>query len=79
MLFNAWARQPKLAAMATTVPTVGQNRENPSVYFNPIAQQISKSPAITSNVHAIVFNSETVWRVTRRGNANMNENFSRAR
>ena len=40
--------------MATNVPTVGHGRVNPSVYFNPMAQQISKSPATHSKVHAIV-------------------------
>jgi hypothetical protein len=32
--------------METTVPTVGHNRVKPSVYFNPMAQPISNSPAV---------------------------------
>jgi hypothetical protein len=39
--------------MATTVPTLGHKRVNPSVNFNPVAQIISKAPATNNNVHAI--------------------------
>ena len=42
---RASPRNPILAAMATTVPTVGKKREKPSVYLRPIAQAISQRPA----------------------------------
>jgi hypothetical protein len=42
---RASPRNPRLAAMATTVPTVGKKREKPSVYLRPIAQAISQRPA----------------------------------
>jgi len=40
-------------SIATTVPTVGHSRVKPSVYFSPIAQPISSSPAIPIQTHAV--------------------------
>ena len=39
--------------MARIVAPVGQGRVKPSEYFNPIAQQISRSPATNNQVHAM--------------------------
>src|ERR1700674_1597227 len=39
--------------MATTVPIVGNRRENPSVYLRPIAQATSHRPATSRNSQAM--------------------------
>src|SRR5579885_2492299 len=45
-------KSPMLMIMATTVRAVGTGLVKPSVYFRPMAQATSKSPATTSNIHA---------------------------
>src|SRR3546814_453421 len=45
--FIAMPSRPRLMIIASTVPTVGHNLVKPSVYFSPIAQPISNSPAST--------------------------------
>src|SRR3546814_426953 len=45
--FIAMPSRPRLMTIASTVPTVGHNLVKPSVYFSPIAQPISNSPAST--------------------------------
>ena len=42
--------------MVTIVKTDAIGFENPSEYFNPIAQAISKSPAISNSIQFILFN-----------------------
>src|SRR5688572_2885195 len=44
----ASASSTMLTTSAAAVHTVGQSRVSPSVYFSPMAQPTSKSPAITS-------------------------------
>jgi len=39
-----------LATMARPVRTLGTGRVKPSVYFSPMAQPVSSSPAITSRI-----------------------------
>lgn len=61
-------RNPILATMATTVPIVGNRRENPSVYLRPIAQAGSHKPAMSRKSQAMedspnLFNSvNALWR-----------------
>ncbi len=43
-----------LATIEVPVKTLGQRRVKPSVYFRPIAQPISSSPATASQIQAIV-------------------------
>lgn len=50
-------RHQKLPPIAATVHTLGHSRVNPSVYFKPIAQPTSNSPAIKSKVHAMATDS----------------------
>src|SRR5260370_14881691 len=50
---RASPRNPILAAMAATVPIVGNSRENPSVYLRPIAQAISHRPATSRKSQAM--------------------------
>src|SRR5579885_1322455 len=47
------ARNQKLAAIASTVPTLGHRRVKPSVYLRPVAQRISQTPAINTYIHAM--------------------------
>ncbi len=52
--FKEYANSPMLIKMQTTVKTLGQNFVNPSEYFIPIAQAVSKIPAIKSINQAII-------------------------
>jgi hypothetical protein len=45
--FIAIPSNQTLSTIASTVPTVGQSRVKPSVYFKPIAHTTSNSPAAT--------------------------------
>src|SRR5688572_30182729 len=47
-------RSHTLTTIATSVATVGHGRVKPSVYFNPIAQPTSNSPATITINQAIV-------------------------
>jgi hypothetical protein len=49
---SASAINRKLSAIAISVATVGQNRVNPSEYFNPSAHPTSSTPAPSSASHA---------------------------
>jgi hypothetical protein len=46
-------RKKKLAIAAANIPTLGQNRVKPSVYFKLIAHPISMIPAVIKNSQAI--------------------------
>jgi hypothetical protein len=41
--------------MAASVPTLGQGRLKPSVYFRPIAQATSNNPATSNAIQTMPF------------------------
>ncbi len=53
--FMAIPSNQRLMIIDKRVPTVGQNRVKPAVYFNPIAQPTSKNPAIVRMIHVMFF------------------------
>jgi hypothetical protein len=53
MVLSATANNHTLRAMDAAVQRLGQSLVNPSVYFKPVAQPISKRPATTRYTHAI--------------------------
>ena len=55
-------RKKKLAIAAASIPTLGQNRVNPSVYFKLIAHPISMIPAMIKDSQGILKFASTVWR-----------------
>src|SRR5690606_19008183 len=52
-VFMACAGSAKLAVSVTSVTTLGTTFVQPSVNLRPTAQTISRTPAITSSVHAM--------------------------
>lgn len=53
-VFKASVKRTKLESPVMTVSNEGINRENPAEDFIPKANAISKIPATTSNIQAII-------------------------
>src|SRR5262249_14614828 len=53
-LRSASPSRPRLMSIAKTVNNVGTVRVKPSVNFSPMAQPVSKNPAIIKMAHAII-------------------------
>jgi hypothetical protein len=52
-VFTAIARSHTLIIIAKTVSRLGHGRVKPCVYFNPMAQPVSKIPAKIRTIHSI--------------------------